>query len=158
MKRYHLSVEEPENSYQIIAIYTNEQDYRLAFLLNQYLNLQLKKSSSILNKTKKTNFTVFEYEDATLFQNWILLTNYCYVNSKITTNSFDLFKDKPTLFKKKIYYLKKYKKASFLLKLVADKDSEYFNNLIQTLQQIPQIYAADMLFLDKIKNKKLLIF
>lgn len=159
MKRHYLSVEEPENSYQIIAIYTDEQDYRLAFLLNQHLNLQLKKSASIHDKTQNTNFTVFEYEDAALFQKWILLTNYSYVNPKITSiNSFDLFNDQPTVFTKKTHYLKKYKKASFLLKILAEEDSKYFYNLTQTLQQIPQIYAADMLFLETIKNKQLLIF
>lgn len=161
MKTHQLFVEEPEDKYQIIAIYTDEQDYRLAFLLNQHLNLQLEKSTSIIDKTKKTNFTVFEYENINLFQNWLLLNNHCFVNSKTNTNTintFDLFNEKSTVFEQKKYYLHRYKKANFLLKIIADVDTEYIQNLIETLHRIPQIYAVELILLDKIKNKKLLIF
>ncbi|HIP47653.1 MAG TPA: IPExxxVDY family protein [Lutibacter sp.] len=159
MKTHQLSVQEPEDNYQIIAIYTDEQDYRLAFILNKHLNLQLVKSASIIDQTKKTDFTVFEYEDTTLFRNWLLLNNHCFVDSKIkTTDSFSLFNDRPSIYQQKTYYLKKYKKANFLLKVIADEDVEYTQKLIETLHQIPQIYATEILLLDKIQNKKLLIF
>jgi len=159
MKTHQLSVEEPEDNFQIIAIYTDEKDYRLAFLLNQHLNLQLVKSVSIIDKIKKTDFTVFEYEDTTLFQNWLLLKNYCFVNSKIKiTASFDLFNDKPTTFEKKSHYLNKFKKANFLLKFITDVDMEYPQTLIDTLEQIPQIYAVELILLNQIKNKNLLKF
>ena len=159
MKKHHLSVEETEDNYQIIAIYTDEQDYRLAFLLNQHLNIKLAKSTSIIDKIKKTDFTVFEYEDTNLFKNWLLLSNQCFVKSKTNSyNTFDLFNDNPAVFEKKAHYLNKYKKINFLLKLIADVDKEHTHNLIDALQQIPQIYTAELILLNKINNKKLLIF
>jgi len=159
MKTHQLSVEEPEDNYQIIAIYTDEQDYRLAFLLNQYLNLQLVKSSSIIDKITKTDFTVFEYEDTNLFQNWLLLNNHCFVISEINKKkTVDLFNDKPAIFKKKKHYLHTYKKANFLLKLIAEIDEQASQKLIKTIEEIPQIYAVELLLLNKIKNKKLLKF
>lgn len=159
MKTYHLTIKEPEDNYQIIAIYTDEPDYRLAFLLNKHLNLQLVKSTSIIDKTQKTDFTVYEYEDINLFQNWLLLNNHCYVESEIEmTSSFNLFNESSTIFKKRKYYFKKYKKAKFLLKIIADTEKSYIQNLIKILHQIPQVYTAELLLLNKIKNKKLLTF
>lgn len=158
MKTYRLPIEELEIPFQILAIYTDEQDYRLAFLLNQYLHLHLTKSTSIIHKIKKTDFTAFEYEDAELFHNWLLLSNYCHVNSKKNkTNAFDLFNQKPTDFKQKINYLKAYKKANFLLKITAEEDFN-IEKTYQTLEQIPQVYAVELIDLKKIKNKKLLNF
>ena len=55
-------------------------------------------------------------------------------------------------------YFNKYKKASFLLKVVTDEELYFFNNIKLNLKQIPQIYTAELIPLEGIKNKKLFLF
>jgi phage-related protein len=55
-----------EIDYQLIAIHTSLEDYRLAYFINQNLPILLKKSNNtiqISNKEGETQFTRFIYED-----------------------------------------------------------------------------------------------
>lgn len=159
MKTYHLSFDDSEDNFQIFAIYTDEQDYRMAFLLNKYLKLQLIKSPSIIDKNKKTDFSIFEYEDTTLINSWFLLSNHCLVNSNtFKTKELDLFDNNPAIFQQKKFYFNKFKKAKFLLKIITDEDMVYYEKTLKRLKQIPQIYEVELIDLKRIKNKKLLIF
>lgn len=159
MKTYRLGIDEAEENYQVFAIYTDEQAYRFAFLLNQHLKLHLVKSPAILNKKNKTAFEVFEYEDTSLFINWFLLSNYCFIKDETKRlEKSDLFNEEATVFRQKKYYFNKYKKASFLLKVIADEELNFFKNIKLNLKQIPQIFTAELIPLESIKNKKIFLF
>jgi hypothetical protein len=158
MKIHRLSLDETfDDNFHIIVIYSDEEVYRMAFLLNQHLGLQLKKADGIINKKNTTNFNVYEYENITLYRNWILLQNHC-LTEKEVTNSHDLFSQGSSLFQQKNIYLKEFKKAQFILKIVTDKDNLFLENLIKRLQNISQIYAFELVDLAQLKNKKLVQF
>ncbi len=79
MAVHKLNIEDfDEIDYQLIAIHTTLEDYRLAYFINQQLNLQLKKTNCsipIANKTGETQFSRFLFED---FKNdvvWNLIEN-----------------------------------------------------------------------------------
>ncbi len=67
MKKHRLHLNDIfEEPFQVIAIYCHEKDYRLAFILNTHLNIQLRKDTSILDKKSDTEFAVFEIKDKAL--------------------------------------------------------------------------------------------
>lgn len=146
-----------EEDFQVLAIYSYEQDYRLAFLLNTHLNIQLGKTSSILDNKINAEFHLFEYLDKTFYRNWFLLNNHS-ITEKVVANSHDLFTQKTTLFQQKLTYIKELKNAPFLLKIEADENMAYYKDLVKKIEQIPQVYAVDLIHLALLKNKKLLIF
>lgn len=158
MKKHHLGIDDSfKEDFHIIAIYSNEEDYRMAFLLNKYLNLQLKRAISILIKKNQGEFSVYEYEDVTLYRNWLLLQNHSIIEKEVA-NSNDLFSQNTTQFHQKAFYFKELKKARFLLKIVTDEGSEFLKELTEKLQNIPQVYTIELVHLARLKNTKLLLF
>jgi len=151
MKTHLLSFDFTEEKHCIFAIYTDQPDYRLAFLLNQKLNLGLYKSSSIKQKDK-TDYTV--YEDQNHPRQWFLVNNHCLVEEEIVGNN-DIFGGVPSLFQQKYYYIKKYEKAHYFLKIQGDDIHKMIDFFIDKIQQISLIYAIDELSQDDYLTKKL---
>ncbi len=79
MAVYKLHIEEyDEIDYQLIAIHTSLEDYRLAYYINQNLPIVLKKSNcniQISNKDGETQFTRFNFEDEKANISWNLVQN-----------------------------------------------------------------------------------
>lgn len=144
-------------SFLVLAIYSDEKDYRMAYLLNKYLNIQLHKSTSVLDKKKGAEFCVFEYEDKALYRNWFLINNYCFLDKEVNY-SHDLFAQNTSLFQQKSFYIKKLKSAHYILKVEVEYSDNYAKELLQKIQNIPQIYATELVDLKLLKNKELLIF
>lgn len=158
MKTHRLRLDDIfEEDFQVIAIYCHEQDFRLAFLLNTHLGIQLCKATSILDQKIGANFHVFEFLDKTFYRNWFLLNNHSILEKEVN-NNHDLFAQNTTLFHQKVFYIKELKRAAFLLKIEADENIDYYNDLVKKIEQIPQVYAVELIHLTRLKNKKLLIF
>ena len=158
MKKYHLYLDETfEENFQVISIFCHEKDYRLAFLLNKHLEIQLKKATSIVDNKIKTEFPVFEFQDKTFYRNWYLLNNHGTCDKEVPSQQ-DLFSQHATVFQQKVFYINELKKVPFLLKIESGESLGYYNDLVKKIEDIPQIYAAEILHLTHLKNKNLLIF
>lgn len=153
MKKLSLTLEEIFNdNFELIAIYSDEEDYRLAFLLNQYLELRLQKTDPIIT-THNNEFTVFEYDDRHHYRLWQLIFNHHIRNRKVN-RTHDLFSDSIITFDKTTFFIKKLKKARFLLKLEAEQSEAYYRNIVNKISNIPQVYACDIISLDRINDKE----
>ena len=79
MAVYKMPLEDfDEIDYELIAIHSPLEDYRLAYYINQNLPINLKKSDSnihISNKDGETEFTRFVYEDEKATISWTLIQN-----------------------------------------------------------------------------------
>jgi hypothetical protein len=154
MKTNTITLEETFNKdFALIAIYTDEADYRLAFLLNSFLHLNLIKTESVINHRSKTEFTVFEYNNYDLLQDWVLINNH-FITRKKVERAHDLFSLEPVFFDKKVAYLKKIKKAPFLLKLISDDSNNYYNDLVEKIKAIPQVYTCELISLTQFSEKE----
>lgn len=153
MKKLSLTLEEIFNdNFELIAIYSDEEDYRLAFLLNQYLELRLQKTDSIIT-AHNNEFTVFEYDDRHHYRLWQLIFNHHIRNRKVN-RTHDLFSDSTITFDQTTFFIKKLKKARFLLKLEAEQSEAYYRNIVNKISNIPQVYACDIISLDRINDKE----
>mgnify|MGYP001164681989 FL=1 len=146
-----------EEDYRLIAIYSNEEDYRMAFLLNYHFNMHFTKAKSILQNKTSAAFNVYEYEDKNHYRNWILLHNY-YLTQHVQVQSGGLFANMETVIEKPLFYIKELSKARFLLKIEADETPAFFESLIQKLKTISQIYTAELVDLQTVKKRELLKF
>jgi hypothetical protein len=146
-----------EGDFTLIAIYSDEEAYRMAFLLNQYLKKRFTSTPAMVSTINHAEFSVFEFEDATTNQHWQLLFNHSIIKQEVISN-FDLFSNTIQVFEKKVYYINELKKVRFLLKIIADEDSTYYNDIVKNILTIPQVYTAEILPLAKIKEVKLLLF
>lgn len=78
-KKIHKLVSETNEPLALIGIVSHENDYRLSWAFNQYLNLKFIKTSSLTLEHPKREenpvFSVFKYEDEESFIQYFLIAN-----------------------------------------------------------------------------------
>ena len=147
--------------YQVIAIHTSLEDYRLAYYINQNLPIILRKSESsiqISSKEGESQFSrfIFENEEASVYWNLIQNKNNIVVSSQTVNQG--LFAASTNKFLTKIYFLPEFKKVDYFLKIEnaeAMLDISEIINRIKKINRISTVYAVD---LENIKSKNNLIF
>ena len=156
MAVHKLHIEEyDEIDYQLIAIHTSLEDFRLAYFINQNLPITLKKSNfdiHICNKDGETQFTRFVFEDSkdiacNLFQN----QNDVFVPSQ--TSNQGLFAESNNKFSTKIYLIPEFKKVDYFLKIENGEvniDVSKITNCIKKIDRVSTVYAVEV---EKIKSK-----
>ena len=65
-------------SYTLIAVHCRIEDYRLAYLLNQHLDLKLERKAKDLDYNYfAASYPIFEWENNSQFVTWNLIANQC---------------------------------------------------------------------------------
>ncbi len=141
--------------YELIAIHSNLEDYRLAYFINQLLNVKLQKNSSAIEVSVlegKSSFEHFIFDDEIQDICWHLVENKSVLTTKQQTVS--LFDNVDAT----IYLVPEFKKADYILKI--DNTDSFFDSdiVLKQLSQIKFITMAYTINQDKLKSKNNLIF
>ena len=161
MAVHKLHLEEfDEIDYQLIAIHSTLEDYRLAYFINQNLPINLKKGNcniQISNKEGETQFTRFFFEDSKDIA-WNLVQNKNDVFVLSQTSNQGLFAESNNKFSTKIYLIPEFKKVDYFLKIENGEvniDVSKITNCIKKIDRVSTVYAVEV---EKIKSKNNLIF
>lgn len=147
--------------YDLIAIHTSLEDYRLAYLINQKLPIVLSRNKTdlgVISTFGEVLFTQFTFLDATSEINWHLVQNKNEVTTNNTNNDHTLFFDKEIETVVKVYLLSDYKKVDYFLKIENNCEQTDINYIIKMLLSIAEITTAYRVNPDNIKSKNNLIF
>ena len=143
-------------NYEVIAIHATVEDYKLAYLLNQTLVIQLSKSNcpiELQSKQGKSNFQLFIYEDEIQDVCWSLIENHSIITeeNEVSIGIFDAIETRS-------YLLPEIKKADFILKI--ENNDTQFNAIefAQKINQITQVSTAYLIDIANFKSKNNLIF
>ena len=142
-----------DESFALVAVHTTLQDYRLAYGLNQGLNLKLKRARKNFDLAEHKSFPYFEWEDVKRDIFWVLISNYSCEQQLLVNN--DLFQNEATFIKPRL--IPEYKDVDYLLKI----ESENLGNVdefVKKIASLPQIMASYEVKTDKLKSKNNLIF
>ena len=146
--------------YQLIAIHSTLEDYRLAYYINQNLPINLQKENCnihISNKEGKTQFTRFVFEDLKdIAWNLVQNKNDYFVPSQNSNEG--LFAESNNKFSTKIYLIPEFKKVDYFLKIENGEvhiDVSKITNCIKKIDRVSTVYAVEV---EKIKSKNNLIF
>lgn len=161
MAIHKLHLEEfDEIDYQLIAIHSNIEDYRLAYYINQNLPINLKKENcniQISNKEGETQFTRFVFEDSKDIV-WNLVQNKNDVFVPFQNSNQGLFAETNNKFSTKIYLIPEFKNVDYFLKIENGEvniDVSKITNCIKKIDRVSTVYAVEV---EKIKSKNNLIF
>ena len=149
------------DEFQLIAIHTSLEDYRLAYFLNQSLSIKLKKCEDDLQvKSKKgeSNFSRFEYENDDLCHTWNLIENKINISNVVVDLVDDLFSSNQNLFTTNTFLLPEFKNVDFLLKINQDLTINLMPNYISKINAIEKVSLVYVIENYKIKTKNNLIF
>jgi hypothetical protein len=150
-----------EIDYQLIAIHSPLEDYRLAYYINQNLPINLKKSDCniyISTKEGETQFTRFVFENKKASISWNLIQNQNDLLVFSPVHNQGLFANSNTKFSTKIYLIPEYKKVDYFLKIEnseTELDVFQITNSIKKIERVSAVYTVEV---EKIKSKNNLIF
>jgi hypothetical protein len=148
-----------EVDYELIAIHTSLEDYRLAYFLNQKLPILLSKSKNEIQINIKEGVTFFSryiYENTNTDSCWSLVQNKNEVSTLTTNNNQNLFGESSFEIATKAFLLPELKKVDYFLK-IENSDAE-MDNIIASMNSISQIATVYPVNSNSIKSKNNLIF
>jgi len=144
--------------YNLIAIHTVLEDYRLAFKINQKLTILLSKNENEIPITvnqKKASFSRFTFDDDEKMMVWDLIQNKQEIELPVQTPAINLFEDNNVT--TQVMLVSELKKVDFFLKIEHDNQIKVKDiiNTINTIDSISTVYEVDA---NEIKSKNNLIF
>jgi hypothetical protein len=159
LKTYSLKLEEDFENTWVLGIQTPLTGYRLAYLINKNLSLQLRKNEIdvVFNKKNfETHFSTYDYYNKDKYITWSLIHNV-YKSLILDKNPFDLFATESFYSTKIDYLLPEEKAVNFLLK-IEGIDTEYYEKIASAIRTIYNVELVKPLDIKTLKNKKNLIF
>jgi len=144
-----------EDDYSLIGIHSTEEDYRLAYLLNQHLKTKLTRFKNDLDfKNSDAKFPVFEFKDENNYINYYLINNK-YSQLVKTRKKVELFEGNySTIFN----LIPEKKKVDFFLKIEGCNQQNFIRTLVAELNKINQIITSYSIDTNSLKSKNNLIF
>ncbi len=131
-----------DDTYSLIAIHCTIDDYRVAYLLNQYLNIKLTRKLQDLDfKYTDSLYSIYEWEDNNQLITWNLVSNVCRKEEDSLTSTGSLFKSQNKIIRTH-NLIPEYNKVNYFLKINNGRSFINEKTLIHKIQEIPQIVAV----------------
>ena len=148
-----------EVDYELIAIHTSLEDYRLAYFLNQKLPILLSKNKNEIQVTSKDGaafFSRFIFENPEKDSYWNLIQNKNEVVLNSNETNQNLFENTMMSVATKVFVLPEMKKVDFFLKI--ENPEVATDQIIKKINSIKSLSAAYSVETNLIKSKNNLIF
>lgn len=146
--------------YELIAIHSTLEDYRLAYFINQKLPVTFEKSSKDIGiqiPEGHSHFTRFIFDDEAHELFWNLIPNKTTLITR-QTKATSLFEETEFDMATNIFLLPELKKVDYIIKIENTDDFFDLDQLIDQLLTIKQITTAYKIEQNKLKSKNNLIF
>lgn len=150
-----------KEAFSLIAIHCSEEAFRLAYLLNQFGSLGLKRRNVDLEFSKKEldiAFSLFEFEDEMKYTSYHLVANKCKSFTSKSDRSGGLFGSLLQEETVTTYLIPEYKQVDYFLKIESDLDTLGLRKIVATINEIKQVISAYELDSERLKSKNNLIF
>ncbi|WP_308993634.1 IPExxxVDY family protein [Mariniflexile litorale] len=142
----------------LIAIHSTVEDYRLAYLLNKHLSINLTRSVSNLDFSfDNATYSIFEWKDSKQLITWSLVSNICKTEIYKQDNFNSLFSTEEKI-TRIIYLVPEYKAVNYFLKIDNQFNLSKEKSILNNIFEIPQVATAFTIDINQLKSKDNLIF
>ena len=144
-----------DDNYTLIGIHSTLDEYKLAYVLNQELEIKLVKAAFSLdfeNKNNNASFTIYEFLNSKFNHSWFLISNQ--FTNNIEGVSTGLFQTNEIT----MHLIPEKKKVDYFLKLEGDFDYEYIVKVVDQINKINQVITSYTIDPNILKSKEFLIF
>jgi len=145
---------EYEHDYILIGINSTLEDYRLAYLLNNDLRINLEREPKDLDfSNKNCTFTLYNYYCEKTYSSWSLLANrHIFVSNTLEENN--LFREESKI----SYLINEKKELDYFLKIIGDFDDNSLKELSEKINKIKGVITSYPVNPLTLKSKDFLIF
>ena len=144
------------DDYELIAVHSSLDDYKLAYMLNKELGIQLSKNLAYVEiaiPEGKSAFSNYIFDDEKNDVVWTLIENKTtIINSNKQTTS--LFEQVDIT----VFLLPEFKKADYLIKIENIDYGFDSESIIEKIQEIKNVTTAYTIDITNLKSKNNLIF
>ena len=149
--------------FDLIGIHTAEEDYRLCYYLNKFLNISLYRCKEdvclkMQRSTEERIYALYEYMD-TYRNEWFLVANKTYseMNRKKVVES-GIFGLQETRQMKKSFLIKEKKNIDFFIQINGSLPQQKKQEIIRKIRSIPAVVTAYEIDVNTLKSRENLIF
>ncbi len=146
-----------DDIYSLLAIHCSIEDYRISYLLNQYLHINLKRKPRDLDfKYAESSYSIYEWVDKNQKTIWNLISNVCKKEEDSLISTGSLF-DSQNKITRTHNLIPEFKTVNYLLKI--DNGGNFINEniIINKIQKIPQVATVYSIDTKQLKSKDNLI-
>jgi len=147
--------------YSIVAIHCSDEAYKVAFFLNKYVSLRLRRCELDLdfsNSGLDVTFPLFQFEDTSQYTHYHLVGNKCKSKEAQIQSSGGLFEAESSEKTVITYLLPELKTVDFFLKISSDYKAVALKKLSLAINEIKQVISAYPVPTETIKSRNNLIF
>ena len=149
-----------EEEYSLLGIHCSEEPFKMAYLLNQFASLRLRRKEKDLQfefNNGVSTFPFFEYENEQQYIAYSLIANKCISQSEDMAHTGELFHD-GSLDTITHFLVPEYKKVDYLLKIYSDFELIPIRKIVSSINEIKQVISAYSIDPKQLKSKNNLIF
>lgn len=155
MSKVHSIDFEFDHDYVLIGIHSILADYRMAFFLNDALNIKLKRFKDDLDfKSKNCSFPLFTFEDVSAFTSWSLISNKFVFTENVNSRQANLFQEETKI----SYLIPEKKRVDYFVKIQGFKEDEELDKTLIKINRINNIITSYPIDPLELKSKDNLIF
>jgi hypothetical protein len=160
--KLQLDITEDLDPYALLAIHCTQPPFKLAFMINKKLGINLKRLPEdlvVFNKGESVSFALFEYCDQTSDRLINLVANTSRsIQEESNQNQADLFGSTAQPSIKINHLLPEFKQADYFVKISSPTNNGSENVIVSRINEIAQVITAYVVDLPLVKNKANLIF
>jgi len=146
---------EYDHDYDLIGIHSILSDYRMAYFLNEKLNIHLHRFKEDLEyKSKNCSFPLFTFEDKSAFTSWSLIANKFVFTEEVDFNGSNLFLEESKI----SYLIPEKKRIDFFIKISGLEDDNELSEVLNKINNINSIIASYAIDPMDLKARDNLIF
>ncbi|MCP4882382.1 MAG: IPExxxVDY family protein [Flavobacteriales bacterium] len=155
MSRIHSIDFEFDHDYDLIGIHSVLADYRMAYYLNKYLDIQLRRFKDDLDfKSENCSFPLYTFEDETAYASWSLIANKHVFTQNIAGGGSNLFLEETKI----SYLIPEKKKVDYFIKITGLTDNVELSTTLLNINKINNIMASYAIDPLDLKSRDNLIF
>ena len=155
MSKIHSIDFEYDHDYDLIGIHSILSDYKMAYFLNEKLNIHLHRFKEDLEyKSKNCSFPLFTFEDKSAFTSWSLIANKFVFTEEVSFNGSNLFQEESKI----SYLIPEKKRIDFFIKISGLEDDNELNEVLYKINKINSIIASYAIDPMDLKSRDNLIF
>lgn len=150
---HRISADFFDDSFKLIAIHSDLEDFAITYAINSNCGLYLKRMDNDLCLEEHASFSVFDWDDELHDLYWTLISNKCEVEEVIPSNG--LFGNNTSV--RTDHLVKERKEVDYFLKVDA-ADEQLIKDQVKLINEISRVITAYPLDTQTLKSKRNLIF
>jgi len=160
MQSHKMLLEVEDEHFNLIAIYSSLEGYKMAYFLNKHLKIQLKRERIDIDFNHaeyNALYALYSFKDLNSYYNMNLVANKFKGKTKKILSSGSLFEEEE-LSPQVVNLVPEYSKVDYFLKISEEIHPREFNRVLNKIGQIPRVQAVYAIDIDNLKSKQNLIF